>query len=140
MFQVKCKPLRDMNIEFNRTKLPAQAWKPVLQAILKHLQHKIISSPLIGQYDSDKPIFLKTDWSTIGMSYMLLQPGDNSLYNDTIKNLRKTGECDFDILTKTGPQLWPILFNGKTCTDTEKHYHGFVGEISCCRWDIAKDN
>ena len=128
-----------MYIRFNRTKIPAQSWTLVLQAIFKYLQYVITSSPLLGWYDSDKSIFLKTHWSATGMGYMLLYSVDNSLSNNAITKLRTTGECDFDISTKTGPWLRPILFNSITCTDTENHYHGFVGDISCGWWAIAKE-
>ena len=138
MFQVQCKPLRDLYIQCNRTKIPPHAWTPPLQVIFKGLKEAIVSSPLLGRYDSNKPIFLKTDWSATEMGYILLQSDDYKVSRAALHKLRTTGECDFDI-TSTGPRLRPIVFNSRTYTDTEHHYHGFVGEIACGRWSIAKE-
>ena len=66
MFQVQYKPLRDLYIRHNRAKISPQAWTPILQAIFKNLQYAITSSPLLGGYDFNKTIFLKTDWSATG--------------------------------------------------------------------------
>ena len=138
MFQVMCKPLRDLYIRYNRTAIPSQGWTPPLQAIFKNLQDAVTSSPLLGRYDATKPIFLKTDWSATGMGYIILQPDDDKESHVALKKLRETGECDFE-LTTNGLRLRPIVFNSRTCTETERHYHGFVGEIACGRWAIAKE-
>ena len=72
------------------------------------------------------------------MGYILLQPEDNHAGTIALAKLRSTGECSFD-LTTGGPGLRPIVFNSRTCTETESHYHGFVGEIACVRRAIAKE-
>ena len=52
--------------------------------------------------------------------------------------LRDTGECDFD-LSLDGARLRQILFNSRSCTQSERHYHGFIGEIACGRWAISME-
>ena len=41
-----------------------------------------------------------------------------------VDKLGQEGECDFD-LSLPGPRLHPIVFNGRVCTETKQHYHGF---------------
>jgi len=33
--------------------------------------------PLLARFNPAKPIFLKTDWSTSGMAWILMQPDDS---------------------------------------------------------------
>ena len=97
-----------------------------------------MSSPLLARFDSSKPLFLKTDLSATGMGYILMQPGDSTEARAATSKLLNKGECDFD-LSSDGARLRPVLFNSRSCTATEKHYHGFVGEIACGRWAIGME-
>ena len=90
----------------------------------------------MARYDSDKPVFLKTDWSAEGMGYILMQPDDSDNSKATTINFLETGVCDFDLTLKS-PRLRPICFNFRSNKDYEVHYHSFVGKIACERWVIA---
>ena len=65
-----------------------------------------------------------------------MQPDDSNEARLATVKLQQKNECNFD-LTLDGAWLRPILFNSRSCSATERHYHGFVGEISCERWVIG---
>ena len=77
MFQIQCKPLRDLYKKYTKRSIPEAAWDQSLIATFENLKVSIISSPLLARYDSSNPLFLKTDWSATRMGYILMQP-DNS--------------------------------------------------------------
>ena len=52
-------------------------WTPQLLDIFDNLKSAITLSPLLVRYNSTKPIFLKTDWSSTGTEYILMQPDDS---------------------------------------------------------------
>ena len=64
------------------------------------------------------------------MGYILMQPDDSNAARDATQKLLETGECDSE-LAHSSACLRPILFDSRSCTATEWHYHGFVGEIVC---------
>lgn len=64
------------------------------------------------------------------MGYILMQPDNSDASKLALEKLLSTSVCGFDIV-ESGARLQPIVFNSRTGTDTEKHYHGFVGEIAC---------
>ena len=138
MFQIQCKPLRDLYARCGKGKIPAPAWTPTLLGIFDSLKQSITSSPLLARFDSSKPLFLKTDWSATGMGYILMQPDNSVEARAATEKLLNTGECDFD-LSLNGARLRPVLFNSCSCTATEIHYHGFVREIACGRWAISME-
>ena len=88
------------------------------------LKTSITSSPLLVRFDSTTPLFLKTDWSSTGMGYILMQPDDSADAQVATTKLSDKNECDFD-LSLDGTCLRPILFNSRSCTSTERDYPKF---------------
>ena len=72
------------------------------------------------------------------MGYILMQPDDSTEARAATSKLLNKREYDFD-LSSDGARLRPVLFNSRSCTATEKHYHGCVGEIACGRWAIGME-
>ena len=95
-------------------------------------------SPVLARYDSSRPTFLKTDYSALGMVYIVMQPEDSEAAREATKKLIETVECVFD-LTMEGPRLRPIAFGSRKCSKTESNYHGYVGEIAAGRWAMAEN-
>ena len=137
-FEISLKPLRALERKYRRKKIPPEAWTSDLRTLFNDFKELIISSPLLARYNPEKPTFLKTDWSAHGMGWILCQPDDDPHSTEATKILQKTGTCNFD-LTMKGPRLRPIAFGSRSCLDTEKHFHSFVGEIACGRWAIAQN-
>lgn len=95
------------------------AWSPDLVELFRDIKVYITSSPVLARYDPDKSTLLKTDWSTEGMGYILMQPANNEASVAATEILLKTGEYIFDI-TKFDARLKAILFGSRYCTGIEK--------------------
>ena len=95
-FEINLKPLRKFQRLHHRKVIPSTVWKPDLIQLFNKCKKNITSSLVLARYDSDKPVFLKTDWSAEGMGYILLQPDDSVEAHAASIKLAETGECDFD--------------------------------------------
>ena len=93
-FEINLKPLRLLQRLHHRKDIAAASWTPEIRKIFDKCKKGITSSPVLARYDSDKPVFLKTDWSTEVMDHILMQPDDSATSKGvTIKILEK-GVCD----------------------------------------------
>ena len=131
LFELKVTPLRQVYTKYVHQKIPHMAWSKDLVYLFEYLKKDLTTEPVLARYDSTKSIFLKTDWSSLGMSFILMQPG-NDVESD------EDSICDFDV-SHNGPRFRPISSGMRKCTDSESHYHSFVGEIATLRWAIAKN-
>ena len=67
----------------------------------------MVLSPLLARFDSSKPLFLKIDWSAIGIGYILMQPDDSTETRAAIsKLLRKENALSTYLLTAQGLGLY----------------------------------
>ena len=112
--------------------IPQLTWTVDLVELLENMKLCITSSPVTIRYDPDMPVFLKTDWSSYGMGWILMQPAQDKISKDAVKLLETTGECIFDISTD-GARLKPITFGSRSCTIMESKLHSFTGEAACGR-------
>ena len=55
-----------------------------------------------------------------------MQPDDSIEVRAATSKLFKKGESDCDLYSDSA-RVIPVLFNSRSCTATEKPYHGFVG-------------
>ena len=138
LFEMKVAPLRQLYTKYLHQKIPQMAWSKDLIYLFEALKKDLTTEPVLARYDSTKPIFLKTDWSSLGMSFILMQPGNDKKSDEASKSLLENGTCNFDV-SHDGPRLRPISSGMRKCTDSESHYHSFVGEIATLRWAIAKN-
>lgn len=92
----------------------------------------------MARYDSTKPYFLKIDWSSRAMSFILMQPDDSVASTTALQLLRSTGENKFDS-TLDGPRLQPIDAGCRLCTEAESHHHNCIEEIGAGRWGSSKN-
>ena len=88
---------------------------------------------MLARYDSSLPTFLKKKLRATCMGFITMQPAIDKVSVEALRALRETGENKFDCSLE-GPRLRSILFESRKCTETESHYHSFVGEISTGRW------
>jgi hypothetical protein len=137
-FEIIIKPLRTLERKYRRTNIPLMAWSPDLITLFNEVKVMVTSSPVLARYNPKLPTFLKTDWSALGMGWILMQPDDSKESLSALETLNSTGEVLFDV-TMDGPRLRPIAFGSRACTDTEKHFHSFVGEIASGRYGIAQN-
>ena len=137
-FEIRLKPLRQLYRRYLRSDLPLLAWTPDLIQLFEDMKHCITSSPILARYDPSKPTFLKSDWSAEGMGFIIMQPADDDESKTALKTLTSKGICTFD-LSMNGARLKPVRFGSRSCTDTEKNFHSFVGEAAAGRWAIAQN-
>lgn len=133
LFQLKVIPLRYLYICYTRKKIPANAWTQELLLLFESLKNHLTSSSMLVQYDSSLLTFLKTNWSASGIGFIIMQPNTDNAFLKALKVLQTPGDNTFDVSLK-GERIRPILFGSRKCTETESHYHSFVGEISTGRW------
>ena len=122
--------------KFYRKPISASTWTDELSTLFEDLQTCITSSPVLARFDPSKMIFLKTDWSSEGMGWILMQPTDNDDLVAAAIHLLKTGVCLFD-LSLGSVRLKPVVFGSRGCNDNEKKFHSFIGEGAYGRWAIT---
>jgi hypothetical protein len=108
-FEQICQPLRQLLRKFYWKPFPADAWTDLHTSCFTRLKESILSDPCLARFDKRLPVFLKTDWSKDGMSYILMQPADDEASATALQLLCDRGENTFDELM-TGAQLWPVRF------------------------------
>ena len=74
LFESNIKQLRRLQCLYYRHTLPLLPWPPQLIEVFNNCKTNIITLPLLLRYDSSRPTFLKTDWFTGGIKYILMQP------------------------------------------------------------------
>ena len=134
--EMRIKPLRRLLKQYFRTKIPLMSWTPSLIELFHDIKLSVTSSPLLSRFDASKPTFLKTDWSSKGMGFILMQPANDDESTNAIKELHANGTCLFD-LTPDGPRLLPVQFGSRSCTTIESKLHSFLGEVATVRWAIG---
>ncbi len=76
--EIWLKPLRKLCKSYFRKPIPSTEWTPTkLVQLFADIKVSITSGPILARYDSEKPTFLKTDWSADGMAWILMQPADD---------------------------------------------------------------
>ncbi len=75
--EIRMKPLRKLCKTYFRKAIPQLAWTPELIQLFADIKISITSGPILARYNTDKPTFLKTDWSADGMAWILMQPADD---------------------------------------------------------------
>ena len=136
--EIRLKPLRKMVKKFYRKSIPALAWSAKLASLFTDLKKSRTSSPVLAQFDPLKLIVLKTDWSSEGMGWILMQPVDDEKSTRAATTLKETGKCLFD-LTKNGARLKPVAFGLQGCNTNEVNFHSFTGEGAYGRWAIIQN-
>ena len=72
--EMQIKPLRKLLQRFFPQPIPPLAWTPQLIQLFQDIKISITSSPVLVQFNPSKPTFLKTDWNSHGMAWILMQP------------------------------------------------------------------
>ena len=98
----------------------------------------LASSPILARFDLLKITFLKTDWSSEGMGWILIQRNNNDASIAAATKLKSDGICDFGLAINGAP-LKPIAFGSRDCNENERNFHSFTGEGACNRWAITQN-
>ena len=106
------RPLRELAKEFHRRSVPASRWTQPLLDLFHEMKQAVTSDPCLARFDEALPIFLKTDWSKTGMSYVITQPADDRASCAALALLTDGGPNRFDELM-SGAHLRPICFGSR---------------------------
>ena len=128
---MKVSLLRALYTKYLHKNIPVSEWAEEMIALFESLKIDLTSQPVLARFDSTKLIILKTDWSCLGFSFILMQPANDEESRIASQKLISTGVCDF-VIKLSGSGM-------RSCTDTEAHYHGFVVECAALRWEISKN-
>ena len=71
-------------------------WTPQLITLFSELKHGVTSSPVLTQFDTDKPTFLNTQWGPEGMGCILMKTATDKESQHTSTVLKDTGTCLFE--------------------------------------------
>ena len=96
-FEIRVKPLRTLERVHHRKPIHTPLWAPPLLSLWDELKIGITSSPCLARYDASKPCFLKTDWSALGLGWILMQPNNSPASVRALHTLCTTGICHFDV-------------------------------------------
>lgn len=136
-FETRIKILRDLERAYHRTTIPDEAWTAQHEEAFDTIKTALTRDPCLARYDSSLLTVVKTDWSAIGMGFILMQPFDDAASKRAVTILESTSEFTFDRLM-SGARLQPVRFGSRRCTENESHYHSFTGEVAAGRYAFAQ--
>ena len=138
-FELKALPLRKIIRENNYPdKITNKMWTKIENDTFEYLKDAILQEPILQRADPDKRFYLKTDFSAIGMGYVLCQPGNDEQSLKAMIEEDAGAKCKFDLcLSKL--RLHPICFGSRKCIHNEKLFHSFIGEATAAAWAIVKN-
>ena len=138
-FELKALPLRKIVKEYNYPdKLTGSMYGKLEQDTFEYLRDAVLEYPILVRANPEKRFYLKTDFSSLGMGYVLCQPDDSEEALQAMRDEDAGGKCQFDIcLSKL--RLHPVLFGSKKCVNNERYFHSFVGEATAAAWAITKN-
>ncbi len=119
-------PLRAL-IKREYTDPIADHWTLQAEIAWNDLKDAILLDPCIQRFDHRKLVVLRTDFSSFGFGYVLLQPGNNEASVRAAQDYR-AGK-GFSFMTK-GSQatLQPICFGARQSRGNEVKLHSHLGE------------
>ena len=123
--------------DFNSS-ISKEQWSEKVNAEFHDIRDSILSKPLLRRVDRSKRPYLRTDFSSKGMGFVLLQPGDDTASIEAMKREDAGGECQFDI-KKSGLRLLPCAFGCRMTRGNEKFYHSYYGEATALKFGISKN-
>ena len=105
----------------------AQHWTLDAEHAWNDLKDAIILDPCIQRFDNRKLSVLRTDFSSLGFGYVLLQPGDEEASVKAVQNYRASK--GFSFMTKgLTATLRPICFGSQTTCGNEVRLHSHIGK------------
>jgi hypothetical protein len=125
-FDMRAAPLRSL-IKGEYTDPIAQHWTPEVETAWNDLKDAIVSDPCIQRFDHRKLVVLRSDFSSLGFGYVLLQPGNDEASVRAAQDYR-AGK-GFSFMTKgSTATLRPICFGARKTRGNEVRLHSHLGE------------
>jgi hypothetical protein len=125
-FEIRVEALRTVTKQ-EYTEEVGPYWNPDAEAAWDDLKGAILSDPCIQRFDHRKLIVLRTDFSSKGFGYVLLQPGNDEVSVGAARDyLEGKG---FPFMTKDSKAiLHPVCFGARRTRGNEIRLHSHLGE------------
>ena len=125
-FEMHAAPLRTL-IKGEYTDPIAQHWTPEAETAWNDLKEAILSDPCIQRFDHRKLVVLRSDFSSLGFGYVLLQPGNDKASVKAAQDYRE-GK-GFSFMTKgSTATLGPICFGARRTRGNKVRLHSHLGK------------
>ena len=112
-------------------------YTPAHEAEQKFMLDALLADPCLMRYNCELRCYLRTDWSAIGMGFVLLQPADDTESRAAMRREIAGGPCKF-MLLNAKCHLRPICFGSRKSRGRESKLHSHLGEGFCGDWVITK--
>ena len=93
----------------------------------KFMLDALLQDPCLVRYNCDLCCYLRTDWSTISMGFVLLQPASNPESLAAMRRKIAGGPCEF-MLSNAKIHLSPVCFGSRKDRAQENKLHSHLGE------------
>ena len=102
-------------------------WTPEAEAAFDDIRKAILDDPCVKRFDPAKLVVLRTDFSSLGFGYVLLQPGDDDASLSAVKDYRD-GK-GFSFMKKDSlAVLHPVCFGSRKTRGNESRLHSHLGK------------
>jgi len=108
-------------------------------AELEDLKQAVLSYPVLRRADSRKRFYLKSDFSSLGMGWVICQPGDDKESWEAMAAEDAGGPCQFELTISGNLRLYPIAFGYRKCVGNEIHFHSHPGEATAAAYATSKN-
>jgi hypothetical protein len=103
-FEMRAAPLRAL-IKGEYTDPIAEHWTLQAEAAWNDLKDAILSDPCIQRFDHRKLVVLRTDFSSFGFGYVLLQPGNDEALVRAAQDYLLVGQEHYSVPKVAIPEL-----------------------------------
>jgi hypothetical protein len=112
-------------------------WTEAAQKAFDDIKLAIILDPCLQRFDHNKLVVLRTDFSSLGFGYVLLQPGNNEASTQAALNYRD-GK-GFSFMTKESTALLHLVcFGARKCRGNKVRLHTHLGKCFAGNYAINK--
>ena len=102
-------------------------WTPAAKAEFDDIRMALLSDPVIKRFDHTKLVVLRTDFSSYGFGFVLLQPGNDKASIDATDDYL-AGKA-FSFMSKDSKaNLHPVCFGARRTRGNETRLHSHLGE------------
>ena len=125
-FELRIMPLRAILTQEYSDSI-GDLWTQEAQASFDDIRNSILSDPVIKRFNHNKLCVLRSDFSSLGFGYVLLQPGSDSESIKAMDDYRAGKGFTFMTPGSLG-MLHPICFGARRTRGNESRLHSHLGE------------
>jgi hypothetical protein len=125
-FEVRALPLHKIMTQ-EYTEPVGDMWTANANSAFEELKNSVLCNSCLRQFNHCKLTMLRTDFSALGLGYIVCQPGDNDC--SLAMNAQYMSGNGFGFMTKDGGGiLQPVTFGLRRTCGNKKLLHSYLGE------------